>query len=279
MIKKCLIVLGVVLFVACNGGNDPGPTQFDIFYNRVSEYDGVRAGSEMNYRFDEQGNYDSFYTSRLFFEIYNNADSLVVDDYTTNVSNAYITRRAFKFNAGSVVVYKYNNRQEFIESRQEFDIDANQLIKEVRLYSRVDGNNPFQLLERAEYDHNASGNLTEIRTYADDWSIPDPGIQLRLIRTTTNFRHLEQPLPNVARGYVAQLRPEIQMILYNKGYVYSKFGLQSYTEELEFDGRSIPIETVLTPQSESEVTLSFRINNQPNDTFDCKLIFYSEVAQ
>ncbi|WP_345007298.1 hypothetical protein [Snuella lapsa] len=185
-----------------------------------------RADSNVRYFFDESGKYSHFSTGKYYFEEYSSIDSLVVDYLNFNV-----TRISFKFNPNNIIIYFHDNDMEYIEQKKVLNFNSEKIIKTVETYGRISKNDNFVGGITRVLNHDNNGNLIDIKHFEDTGEFY-PDFILEHIADTSNFTFFEHNFPNLAisRMAINTISSELFIILYNKGYRFSKKGVKSYDE-------------------------------------------------
>jgi hypothetical protein len=224
----------LILSISCSDSE----TEKEYFpdFERIEQFKMRSTGAEnsidsnIRYYFDSNNNYSSFGTGSLFFEVYSEPDSLVIDDHTTNVTNLYVTRRCIKFNPNSIIVYTYDNRMEYIENKSIVYFNEKKII--TRIQSFADSNidtkgflDGYNIL----FYHNSDDNLTKIEHFFNESQYRNPITNWRKIYSYGNFKFMDHSFPSLVNKYKFIFLPEeLFNILYNKGFRFSKNGVFGY---------------------------------------------------
>ena len=256
-------------------------------YDKVEQFKMVWVGAEkeynsnIRYRFDANNNYTSFSTGSLFAEKFSEPDSLVIDDYFTNLTNLYITRRCIKFNHEQVVIYRFDSKMKFIEHKSIIHFNQNKVITKIQTFISSDKDSlGFLEGHKIIFSHNDQENLIKIEEFTNENPSPvrNTNTNWRKGSIYENFEFLDHSFPSLllSKQYYYVLPQELFVILYNKGFRFSKKGITSfYRNYIDYNGNLSPYSYSLEIRKQNEFQYEVKSfdNNSKSSKYDYLVSF------
>ena len=274
------IVLLLLTLLSCSN-SDPKVEYFPD-YDKIEQFKMVWVGAEkernsnIRYRFDTNNNYTSFSSGSLFAEKYSEPDSLVIDDYFTNLTSLYITRRCIKFNEDQVVIYRYDSKMKFIQHKSIIHFNQNKIITKIQTFVNSDKDSlGFIEGHKIIFSHNNQENLIKTEEFTNENSTPVRNINTNWRKGSIyeNFELLDHSFPGLllSKQYHYVLPQELFMILYNKGFRFSEKGIITFTRNyVDYDGSLSPYYHSLEIRKQTEFQYEAKAfsNNSKTSKYD-----------
>jgi hypothetical protein len=281
--KEKIFATWIVLLLLSCSNSDPKVEYFPD-YDKIEQFKMVWVGAEkernsnIRYRFDTNNNYTSFSSGSLFAEKYSEPDSLVIDDYFTNLTSLYITRRCIKFNEHQVVIYRYDSKMKFIQHKSIIHFNQNKIITKIQTFVNSDKDSlGFIEGHNITFSHNDQGNLIKIEEFVNENPTPvrNTNPNWRKSSFYENFEILDHSFPSLllSKHYHYVLPQELFIMLYNKGFRFSKKGITSFNRNyVDYNGSLSPYSYSL--QIEKQTEFQYEVKSFSNNSKTSKYDYF-----